>query len=403
MAKKYLDNNGLLYFWQKIKNTFALASHSHTKSEITDFPSSMTPSSHTHGNITNAGALQTTDVAIANGDKLVITDSSNSNKVARASLSFDGSTTTKALTQKGTFETFLTAADVPEGASASTTTPKMDGTAAVGTETAFARGDHVHPSDTSRAPVSHATTATTYGKGTSSNYGHVKLSDSTTATTAAASGGTAATPKAVSDALAAAKTYADGLDTGVSNVTVDGISVVTNGVATVDLSGKVDKVTGKGLSTEDYTSAEKTKLSGISAEANKVIVGLQSGVVGFTIDGTASNAMAIATTQKGSASGICPLDANSKVDAQYLPSYVDDVLEAYPRSGQTELSQNWLSATSGGSALTPETGKIYVLMADSTNYAANTQFRWSGSAYVKLADGGVSEITNAEIDTIVAS
>ena len=33
------------------------------------------------------------------------------------------------------------------------------------------------------------------------------------------------------------------------------------------LSGKVDKVSGKGLSTEDYTSAEKTKLSGIASGA----------------------------------------------------------------------------------------------------------------------------------------
>lgn len=65
---------------------------------------------HTHGNITNAGALQTTDVAIANGDKLVITDSSDSNKVARSSLSFDGSTVSVALTKKGTFEAFATSA-----------------------------------------------------------------------------------------------------------------------------------------------------------------------------------------------------------------------------------------------------------------------------------------------------
>lgn len=34
------------------------------------------------------------------------------------------------------------------------------------------------------------------------------------------------------------------------------------------LSGKVDKVDGKGLSTNDYTTAEKTKLAGIEAEAN---------------------------------------------------------------------------------------------------------------------------------------
>lgn len=36
------------------------------------------------------------------------------------------------------------------------------------------------------------------------------------------------------------------------------------------VDNKVDKITGKGLSTEDYTTAEKTKLSGIEAEANKI-------------------------------------------------------------------------------------------------------------------------------------
>lgn len=45
---------------------------------------------------------------------------------------------------------FITSSDIPEGAAASTTVPKMNGTASVGTEMAFARGDHVHPSDTSK-------------------------------------------------------------------------------------------------------------------------------------------------------------------------------------------------------------------------------------------------------------
>jgi hypothetical protein len=72
---------------------------------------SYSKSTHTHGNITSGGALQTTDVAIANGDKLVITDASDSNKVARSSTAFDGSTITKALTQKGTFESVMLADD----------------------------------------------------------------------------------------------------------------------------------------------------------------------------------------------------------------------------------------------------------------------------------------------------
>jgi hypothetical protein len=37
---------------------------------------------------------------------------------------------------------------------ASTTTPSMDGTGTVGTSKKFARADHVHPIDTSRAPIS---------------------------------------------------------------------------------------------------------------------------------------------------------------------------------------------------------------------------------------------------------
>ena len=36
--------------------------------------------------------------------------------------------------------------------------------------------------------------------------------------------------------------------------------------------GLVDAVTGKQLSTEDYTTAEKTKLSGIEAQANKTVI-----------------------------------------------------------------------------------------------------------------------------------
>lgn len=38
------------------------------------------------------------------------------------------------------------------------------------------------------------------------------------------------------------------------------------------LSNKVDKVSGKGLSTNDYTTAEKQKLTGIAAQANKTTV-----------------------------------------------------------------------------------------------------------------------------------
>jgi len=61
--------------------------------------------SHTHGNITDSGDITATAPTIASGDQIIINDNSES-KITNGP-TFDGSTTTKALTQKGTWETFL--------------------------------------------------------------------------------------------------------------------------------------------------------------------------------------------------------------------------------------------------------------------------------------------------------
>ena len=71
---------------------------------------SRTPKSHTHGKIDNDGKITTTtqssDVTIANNDKLVVADNSDGNRVVRTSVTFDGSTTTQCLTKKGTWANF---------------------------------------------------------------------------------------------------------------------------------------------------------------------------------------------------------------------------------------------------------------------------------------------------------
>lgn len=55
----------------------------------------------------------------------------------------------------------------------------------------------------------------------------------------------------------------------IEDIKVNNISLnVTNKSVNIDLSGKVDKVSGKGLSTNDYTTAEKNKLAGIAENAN---------------------------------------------------------------------------------------------------------------------------------------
>lgn len=81
-----------------------------TASQISDFTSAVSgataqPASHTHGNISNDGKITSNVVTVANNDALLFADNSNGGKIERLVV-FDGSTTTQALSKKGTWETF---------------------------------------------------------------------------------------------------------------------------------------------------------------------------------------------------------------------------------------------------------------------------------------------------------
>lgn len=70
------------------------------------------------------------------------------------------------------------------------------------------------------------------------------------------------------------------------------------------------------------------------------------------------------TAQKGAANGIAPLNGSSKIDATYLPAYVDDVLEF---------------ANLASFPVTGSTGIIYIALD------TNKTYRWSGSVYVEIS------------------
>ena len=131
---------------------------------------------------------------------------------------------------------FITEADVPEGASASTLMPLMDGTVKVGTSTAFARGDHRHPTDTSRAAdnaVMHLTGDETI-EGTKTFTSSFKMGD---------------------DRFGQITV---GVSGALGKLTVDNNNVATENYV---VNGYVAKESGKGLSANDYTTAEKNKLA----------------------------------------------------------------------------------------------------------------------------------------------
>ena len=91
----YTETDPTVPSWAK-----ASSKPSYTASEV-----GAAASDHVHGNITNGGDITATAPTIANGDQIVINDASAS-KITNGP-TFDGSTTTKALTPKGTWVTFL--------------------------------------------------------------------------------------------------------------------------------------------------------------------------------------------------------------------------------------------------------------------------------------------------------
>ena len=128
----YLDKNGLLYLWQKISNKFVAKETGKTLS-TNDFTTE----------------LKTKLEGIQAGAQVNVKPDWNA-ATGNAAEILNKPTIPSKTSELQNDSGFITSSDIPEGAAASTTVPKMDGTAAVGTEMAFARGDHVHPSDTSK-------------------------------------------------------------------------------------------------------------------------------------------------------------------------------------------------------------------------------------------------------------
>lgn len=251
---------------------------------------------------------------------------------------------------------FITTADIPEGAAASTTVPKMNGTAAVGSELAFARGDHVHPSDT----------------------------------------------------------------------------------------GKVDKVEGKGLSSNDYTAAEKEKLGNIEAGANNYTLPDASGSVkgGVTVGTNIDVSSGKISVKNGTASqkGVVQLSSAVNSDSTTLAATPSAVKQAYDLANGKQSPATTLAGYGITDAYTKEqvdglvssalhykgskdtyddlptegntVGDVWNIVAADETHGVNAgdNVAWNGTGWDVLAGtvdlsayllgSDLVPITNAELDTI---
>ena len=122
-------------------------------------------------------------------------------------------------------------------------------------------------------------------------------------------------------------------------VTVDNGIIYATVQELLDMADtKVDKVAGKGLSSEDYTTAEKNKLAGIESGANKYVHPATHPVNMITGLGTA------ATKDVGTAEGnVVGVDQDGKIDSTLIGSLAHvgtDGYIAYPGGGQLNSKAN---------------------------------------------------------------
>ena len=137
--------------------------------------------------------------------------------------------------------------------------------------------------------------------------------------------------KAIADAESSAKSYADdnfikqtSIADNLSTNSSDKVLSAKQGKALNDT--KVDKVAGKGLSTNDYTTAEKNKLATIAEGANKYVhptyTVQSSGLYKITVDST------------GHISSVAPV---TKDDIVVLGIPAQDTVYKLPQASATEI------------------------------------------------------------------
>ena len=380
----YLDYNGLKTFWNNIKNKLA------GKQDKLTFDS--TPTASSTNPVTSGGVKSALD-AKANLASPTFTGTPKAPTAAAGTNTTQIATTAFVKTAVGNSSTNL---DIFKTVKVGDTSVSAANNA--DTLTIEAGNNVTITPDATNKKVTITATDTTYSAATQSENGLMSSTDKKKLDEIAA-GAEVNVVKSV-DTTAGTSGISLSLTSGKLDVTITSGSVAS-GNANFVTGGTVYSASSplapKASPTFTGTPKAPTANAGTSTEqiATTAFVSTAVGAV------TTSSLGAVPTSEKGVANGVATLDANGLVPTNQLPSFVDDVIEAYARSGQTALSKNWLATGSAsGTVIDPEAGKIYVLMADSGTYTANSQFRWGGTAYVKLNDGGVSAITNAEIDSI---
>ena len=438
MAKSYLDKDGLLYFLQQIRPNATPQMDG-------------TASTGTAKRFANQDHVHPSDTTKADKSSTVTSVSYNStnNKITKTINGTTSDVVTLAdVATSGSYNDLSNKPTIPEGVEKSTTTPKMDGTASVGTETKYAAGDHVHPTDTSRVP----TTRTVNGHALSSNvtvtasdigvesgaevnqnaFSNIKVGSTTVAADTktdtlelVAGTNVTLTPDATNDQVTIAAshpTYTQFTGEPTTNsapgfgstFTISQISQSTTGqVSGTSRTIKIPNTVASSGINGLMTSADKQKLDGISGQTLDLVAG---GNITLTSD-TTNGSLTISATNTTYTSGTSTELSNGTVTStrvwtpKILHDYVAGAIEtsvtgavAYQGVAPTTFAPTnytagwyWIVGTAGTyCGQVCEAGDMIFCKTAGTTYSAS-------DFDVVQTNLDITSITNTEIDTIVAS
>ena len=232
------------------------------------------------------------------------------------------------------------------------------------------------------------------------------------------------------------KTKLAGIETGANKTVVDSTlsststNPVQNKAVNTALGNKVDKVSGKGLSTEDYTTVEKNKLAGIANNANNYSLPAASasklgGVkIGANITVSADGTISVEAMEWANINGRPTKLSQFTNDSNFITAAVNNLTNYYTKSNTyTKIEvDNLIGAIKTISievvASLPSTGAsniIYLVSNGGSNPNAYDEYVWVSSTnkFEKIGTTDIDlsgywsktelvECTNAEIEALFA-
>lgn len=354
--KKYISLNRLSNFLDNLKNTFATISHKHTVSDLTDYKVDSELSSTSTNPVQNkvldaefeaiANSMNALDLAI--DGKADETHTHSISDVTNLQTTLDGKVPTSRTVNGKALNANISLSASDVGASPSS----------------HSHDDRYYTESEIDEKLANKANATH----THSNY---------VPTTRTVNG------KALSANITLSASDVGALPDTTVIPSIDGLATEEY---VSDVAGtKVDKVSGKGLSTNDYTTTEKNKLSGIATGAEVNQNAFSNVVVGSTTIAADSKTDSL-TIAAGTGISVAGDATNDKVT----------ITNSGVRSIATGSSNGTISVNTNG-----ETVNVAVKGLGSAAYTASTAYDAAGSASDALASA--KEYTNTKVSNLAST